>query len=243
MRPFMIAAGLLFACAGMLLATAPAEARKKKKTEAEELAELKAKVKAKYVDDKGGMLFDDYVYWVDMEKAGDTRWNRGSARGGAEAEPQWVVFHASWMPAIDAKPEQIIEVLGWRYRHVTKNEGAADSVHSLTFQNTGESVPNSDAKKLCDAQRKNWLATAKDVNEKETVEVKKKKVGEAKYYAAAEGAEPEGNQRQRKEWYGWVNGKRGESYVLTVTYGASVFDKTDKVEDLLKAIKVVSEMK
>ena len=241
MKSFMIAAGLVLAGAGLLLAPAPVQAAKK--TEAEMLAELKAKVKAKYVEKSGGLLFRDYIYWVDLAKVKDRRWSESAGTLKDASEANVIAFVGSWTPAIDAPPDQQISLFIQRMRHKT-TEGGQTSTHSVSFENTGESVSSADAKKMINAMRKNWMATAKDLNEKATVEVTKaKSMGEVDSMTAAEGADGKSGLRQRKEWYSWINGKRGETYTVGVTYGAAVTDKTDKVATFLKNVKLVKEMK
>ena len=97
--------------------------------------------------------------------------------------------------------------------HLTVNQDAANSRNSLVFNNTGERVNNSEVKKMVDANRKDWVAAAKDVDKKQNKEVKKKGVGEAKFMASALGTEAEGDRRVRKEWLGWVHGKHAETYI------------------------------
>jgi len=250
MKSLLVTASALLACAA-LVAGGSAVLAGGKKTDAEKLKELKAKVTAKYKTDKGGHIFNDFVYWVDLEKAGDSRWNRSTAEGGKASEPQWFVYGATWMPSIDAKPEQTIEIDVWRLVHLTVNEGAANSRNSLVFNNTGEKVSNAEVKKLVDAKRKDWVAAAKDVDKKQNKEVKKAKgVGEAKFISSALGTHAEGDRRQRKEWLGWVNGKRGETYLVTLTFGADMFRDKDRFKKalgrahaLVKNIKIISEMK
>ena len=223
--------------------TAAGTAVAAKKSKAEELAELKEKVKEKYVTKGGGLLFNHYRYWVDLESVGDSRWTQAGFKGGKPSESQYLVFSAKWTPSIDATPDQGMTLVIWRYLATTPGYK-----HSTTFKNTGESVSNADGDALCEASCRNYIAGAKDVEKKETVEGKKKKLGEFGYYAAAQAKDAESGERQRKEWFMFSDGKEGSVYVCTVTFGAALLGKKgkntrSKAYDFLKKIKPVKEFK
>ncbi len=250
MKSLLVTAGALLACIALVAGGTAAQAGGKK-TDAEKLAELKEKVKAKYVEDKGGALFNDWVYWVDIAGTKETRWTNNKFKDVKPEAVQKLVFASSWAPSIDATPGQSIQLVVETFRHKQQLANGKYQPNGIVYNNTGENVPASNVKGLCDGQRKDWVAAAKDVDKKLNKEVKKtKSAGPAGVLATATATDSKSDQRMRKEWLGWIHGKRGESYVVSVTYGADLIGDAKRLKSaqgrvykLLKNVKIIDEMK
>lgn len=202
--------------------------------------EKREKVREKYKDDKGGFPFYDLVYWVDAEKLEDSRWSM-SMRPDPD-HVSGIQLIGNWVNEASAAEGMNIRVLCIKLVH-EKRTPQGTSTMSYPFNNLGESVSCSDMDGILEGFYEDWKRGAKDVLEDRCEDVKKSKYKVPKKQAAAVGTDPESDQRIRKEWYAWSNGKEMSTYLVEITYGAALWDKEGLVEKGHEFMKNLKEIK
>ena len=208
--------------------------------DAEKNKENREKVRAKYKEDKGGFPFYDLVYWVDAAALEDSRWSMEDLR--SPDNTNGIQLIANWVNESSAAPGMNIRVLCFKLVH-EKRQGSQTSKMQMPFNNLGESVPCSDLEGIVNGFYEDWKRGAKDPIEDQCEAPKKSKHKVPKLQAAAVATDPDSQLRERREWYGWTNGKEMSTYLIEIRYGNALHDKEGLVEKGGELVKNLKEIK
>ena len=214
---------------------------KDKKSEREKMKEAREKVREKYEGEKkGGFTTYDLSYWVDMKKIEDRRWNKQDLR-----EPDYfggLQLHAKWANEASAAAGMTIDVLVVRHPH-SKTVGGSTTNYSIPFDNIGKSIKTSEVEKIAEGFYEDWKRQAKDVIEDKSYGPKKCKFKVPKFEAAVTATDPESNERVRREWYIWADGKNKATYRIEIRYGSAILDKEGLLAKGPEFVKNFKELK
>ena len=220
-----------------LVFAAPHASALGKKSKKEKLEEAKAKVRAKYVEKMGGRVFHDCTHWLDYKGLDDSRWDVPQKHRAYDSDLDGIQLIGRFSTNAEAGTGTMITVICQKWQQTDTS-----SKFSLGFDHLGERYMIAQVKKCHDAFYRDWVKSAKDVLTKQCVKPKKKKMGQAEYFASAVGTDPEDNVRVRRDWYMW--GKSNETFLITVEYSASVLKSKGMIkkgEEFVKRIKRVKE--
>ncbi len=212
------------------------------KDDAAKLKKAREKVRAKYEVKKAGYAFPDLGYWIDAAKLEDSRWSV-STKG--KSHEKGLMLRVKWSNEASAAAGMNIDVIIQKFIYYKQN-GNTRTPFSLPFENYGESVRCDDLEGLLVGFFQDWKRSAKDVIEKESVEAKKAR-GAGKVvelYSACVGTDKDSGNRERREWYGWADGKRISSYIVEVRYGPALLGKEGllaKGKELVKNIAPIKD--
>jgi len=210
--------------------------------------EDRADVRAKYEKDKGGFTFYDLAYWVDAAKLDDSRWTKDATVPAQPLHDRGLQLRAVWSNPASDVPGMTIEVLALKLLH-EQRDGATVMSFSYPFDNLGEAVKCSDPDGIVNGFYEDWRRGAKDVDESACEPPRKSHHKVPKYECAAVGTVPDERaggaveQRVRREWYAWADGKQTATYVVQITYGPGLFDKEVLVEKGHDLVRNLRELK
>mgnify|MGYP001379577567 CR=1 FL=1 len=207
----------------------------------EQMAEQREKVRADYEGEKkGGYTFYDLKYWVDAAKLEDKRWSKEKRDGLKHTDGLQLL--AKWTVNSSAAGNNSITVVVQKWIHFTRN-GNSQSNTVITFDNYGDSVSPTDVEKLCEAYYENFRRGSKDVIDDQCQKPKKCSLPVPKVEAAAVATDKDSGERERREWYIWSDNKETATYVVSITYSASLLDKPDVIEKGRDFVKSIRELK
>ncbi len=182
----------------------------------------RAKIRRRYEGKRGGYAFYDLTHWVDVAKLEDSRWSRVKLLNPSRA--RGVQLRAKWQNEASAASGMTIDIFCQKFDYY-KQSGSTRTPYSVPFEMLGESVRTDDLEGLLHGFSEDWKLRSKDVSKNLGKKFGKSrhKVPDAEVAVVATDATT--GQRERREWYGWSDGKETATYIIEIRYGAATVGK------------------
>ncbi len=191
---------------------------------------------------RGAFTTHDLAYWVDVKKLDDSRWKIVELTD--PNHERGLQLHARWSNEASSQPGMTIDVFIVKHLHSRLSANVRErTTFSMPFDNIGKSVKASDVEGLIDAFYEDWRRGSTDVIERKCKKPRKSKFKVPKFEAAATATPKEAEERVRREWYLWADGKQNATYRLEIHYGPATLGKDALMDKGPEFVKRLRELK